>query len=70
MLKPKYKLGDKVKYVGGMMRYNAKSGVVISVHSELSGELQQKQCHYYRTSFTVDSHGSCSESEIKINKEK
>ena len=58
MPKPKYKPGDKVKYVGGMIRYNAKSGAVTSV-------IEDDDRYYYLTTFTTSSQGSCSECEIK-----
>ena len=62
MQKPKYKIGDKIKYVGGMIRYNAKSGSVTNV-------IEDDDRYYYNTTFTIASHGSCAECEIKKIKE-
>lgn len=63
MTQPKYKPGDKVNYVGGMMRYNAKSGEIVSI-------IQDSGKYYYNTTFTVQSAGSCAECELKIMEKK
>lgn len=63
MSKPKFKPGDKVDYVGGMLRYNAKSGNITDI-------IKDDNKYYYHITFTVPVAGSCAECELKIQGKK